>query len=163
MRTPIISQVLVLIASILLIFTFKSFADEGFTTDKQYMEHQPDLNSDTKLPQHVTHGSVAITNSDIHSLAMKAYINIEQASNTAEKKYAGKIVKAELVQENSVLIWLIDMVAISGDEVQIKIDAGNGRILASVTGDSGNNPAVVKKKHRPWRYWDYILGNCKPE
>ena len=79
--------------------------------------------------------STAVKNSPESALYNLAKVSMQYAIASAVKKVSGKIVKTELDNENGYLVYSIEIAAKGGNIKDVKVDAGNGKVLFV-----GNNP-----------------------
>lgn len=88
-----------------------------------------------QLPREVQKGSIKVpdTARDEHGedLIRLAGISFEEATSIAHAAVPGRIVEAGLDEENSYLVWEITIIEMQGHKVELKIDAGNGKLLAT--------------------------------
>jgi len=75
-------------------------------------------------------------------LAAKARIEPGAAIATARQAMPGKVIRARLDDENGYLIWSVGIVTPNGDQHDLKIDAGNGKLLAA---DSMNSASAERE------------------
>lgn len=73
-------------------------------------------------------GSIQIKN-DEAGLAQMAKIPMNSAIDSALKQVPGKVLRAELENENGYLVYGVEIVKADQQIVDVKVDAGNGRIL----------------------------------
>jgi uncharacterized membrane protein YkoI len=73
-------------------------------------------------------GSIQIK-SDEAGFAQIAKIPMNSAINAALKQIPGKVLRAELENENGYLVYGVEIVKADQQIVDVKVDAGNGRIL----------------------------------
>ncbi len=87
-----------------------------------------------QLPQEVRKGSIKIPDAarDEHeeNLIRLANIPFAEAVNIAHTAVPGRVVEAKLDEENSYLVWEVTIIEMQGHKVELKIDAGNGKLLA---------------------------------
>ncbi|MBO3142739.1 PepSY domain-containing protein [Dermatophilus congolensis] len=62
-----------------------------------------------------------------------AKISLDQARKIAVKAVPGKVVKAELDEEDGWVVYKVEVRSSQGVETDVIVDAGNGRILAQET------------------------------
>lgn len=77
-------------------------------------------------------------------LASMAKITAEQAKASALKAVAGTVTKVELDNENGNLVYSVE-VKTSNSIIDVKVDAGNGKILAQDSGQDKENKASEKE------------------
>jgi len=73
-------------------------------------------------------GSIQIK-TDEAGFAQMAKIPMNSAINAALKQIPGKVLRAELENENGYLVYGVEIVKADQQIVDVKVDAGNGRIL----------------------------------
>ena len=73
-------------------------------------------------------GSIQIR-TDEAGFAQIAKIPMNSAINAALKQIPGKVLRAELENENGYLVYGVEIVKADQQIVDVKVDAGNGRIL----------------------------------
>jgi uncharacterized membrane protein YkoI len=77
-------------------------------------------------------GSIRIK-SDEAGFTEMAKISIDSAINAALKEVPGKVLRAELEDENGYLVYGIEIAKTDHQIVDVKVDAGNGTILKTDT------------------------------
>ena len=87
-----------------------------------------------RLPSEVQKGSIAIKGNTEEAMVAKVRVSPEQAAEIARRALPGTVVEIRLDGENGDLIWEAVVVGNNGQVAQLKIDAGNGRLLASEWG-----------------------------
>jgi uncharacterized membrane protein YkoI len=73
-------------------------------------------------------GSIKITQDNEANYATLASVTIDQAVASALKAQPGKVIKAELENENGYLVWGVE-VASNNQINEVKVDAQNAKIL----------------------------------
>jgi uncharacterized membrane protein YkoI len=73
-------------------------------------------------------GSIKITQDNEANYANLASVTIDQAVASALKAQPGKVIKAELENENGYLVWGVE-VASNNQINEVKVDAQNAKIL----------------------------------
>jgi len=95
-----------------------------------------------QFPHQVQIGSIHMKDGNEQAMSKQARISAEEAAQIAAKALPGKVVESQLGEENGYLIWEVSMLSADGKESQLKLDAGNGRLLAVEAGsderDEGN-------------------------
>ena len=72
------------------------------------------------------------------TLAAKARISSARAEAAALKAYPdAKVVKTELVDENGYLVYQVELTNRDGQSIDLKVDAGDGQVLAQEKGADG--------------------------
>ena len=72
-------------------------------------------------------------------LAAEAKISQSQAEAAALKAVPGTVTASELGDENGSLVWEVHVRKAGGSVVEVKVDAGNGKVLAQEAGhDEGD-------------------------
>ncbi|GBE06501.1 MAG TPA: hypothetical protein ENH31_07815 [Nitrospirae bacterium] len=74
-------------------------------------------------------GSIQIKSIDEAGLAGMAGISMDSAINAALAQVQGKVLRAELENENGYLVYGVEIVRPDRQIVDVKVDAGNGKIL----------------------------------
>lgn len=87
------------------------------------------------LPAEARNGSIQVKGEDEGAMAAQARISAEEAARIATQAHPGIVVETELGNENGSLIWEITQQDDQGRKVQLKLDAGNGNLLAAEFGD----------------------------
>jgi len=73
-------------------------------------------------------GSIRIQSNEA-KFADMAKISIISAINAASKQFPGKVLTAELENENGYLVYGVEIATPDGQIMDVKVDAGNGKIL----------------------------------
>lgn len=68
-------------------------------------------------------------------LSSQATISQDEAKKAALEAVPGTVGSAELGDENGSLIWEVDITKADGSSVEVKVDAGNGKVLAQEADD----------------------------
>ncbi len=84
------------------------------------------------------HSTIQVNNVSEAKYAGMAKISLEAAVNTARQQIPGEVLQAELENENGSLIYGVEIVKPDHSTVDVKIDAGNGRILKTEEGQNDN-------------------------
>ena len=66
-----------------------------------------------------------------------ATVTQSQAEQAAIAKVPGKVVVAELGDENGNVVWQVEVTATDGTSHEVMVDAGNGTVLASQVDNEG--------------------------
>lgn len=74
-------------------------------------------------------GSIQITNEEEAGFASMARVSMDSAINAALKEVQGKVLRAELENENGYLVYGIEIAKTGHQIVDVKVDAGDGKIL----------------------------------
>ena len=115
-----------------------------------------------QFPQEVQSGSIAVQNLDQQSLASIPIINAEKAIQIASLAVPGRVLQSKLGDENGFLIWEVDVQTANGQQTELKLDAGNGRLLAANSenndaedeGGENENNQESDDEHSNWKFWD---------
>ena len=84
----------------------------------------------TARAQHTNQtGSIEIKSIDEAGLAGMAGISMDSAINAALAQVQGKVLRAELENENGYLVYGVEIVKTDHQIMDVKVDAGNGKIL----------------------------------
>jgi uncharacterized membrane protein YkoI len=74
-------------------------------------------------------GSIQVKGHDEAGFAGMAKISFDSAINAALAQAPGKVLRAELENENGYLVYGVEIVKADLQIVDVKVDAGNGKIL----------------------------------
>jgi uncharacterized membrane protein YkoI len=74
-------------------------------------------------------GSIQIKDEEEAGFAGMAKVSMDSAINAALKEVQGKVLRAELENENGYLVYGIEIAKTGHQIVDVKVDAGNGKIL----------------------------------
>lgn len=105
-----------------------------------------------QFPNEVQSGSIQTKDDSEQAMAAKSKLSSNEAADVAAKAVPGKVVETQLGDENGYLIWEVETIGNNGQDAQLKIDAGNGRLLAIKTGD--NDKRHEKGEHGSWKFWE---------
>ncbi len=83
-------------------------------------------------------GSIVVKNDDEAGFASMAKISMDTAINAALKQVQGKVLKAELENENGYLVYGVEIAKTDHQIADIKVDAGNGKVLKIETDQKDN-------------------------
>jgi uncharacterized membrane protein YkoI len=76
-----------------------------------------------------TAGSIQVKNEEEAGFASMAKVSMASAINAALKEVQGKVLRAELENENGYLVYGIEIAKTDHQIVEVKVDAGDGKIL----------------------------------
>lgn len=113
-----------------------------------------------QLPTEVQSGSIKVGTANEQAMAGMAKLGAFDALQIATKANPGKVVELQLDEENGFLIWEVTELTADGQELQLKLDAGNGRLLAAESGDHNADEADDERenrgegKHSRWKFWE---------
>lgn len=113
-----------------------------------------------QLPTEVQSGSIAVGKANEQAMAGMAKLGAFDALQIATKANPGKVVELQLDEENGFLIWEVTELIADEQELQLKLDAGNGRLLAAETGDHNGDEADDdhedrdEGRHSSWKFWE---------
>ncbi len=117
-----------------------------------------------QFPSEVQGGSITIKDDNEQAMAAKARLSASEAAQIATKAVPGKVVESQLDEENGFLIWEVSMLSPDGQETQLKLDAGNGKLLAVEAGEDDEHQAGDRKDddkedqaengHSGWKFWE---------
>ncbi len=116
--------------------------------------------SEGQVQANAQSGSVKVTRDDEPTLAAAAKVNSAQAATIAQQAHPGTVVETKLDKENGYLVWKVDLVDAKGAETQLRIDAGNGQVLAMRAGHegegrkNGQDESDEGAKHSGWKFWE---------
>jgi hypothetical protein len=74
-------------------------------------------------------GSIQINNQNEAQFAGMAKISMDSAINAALQAVPGKVIRTELENENGYLLYDVEIVKADRQIADVKIDAGNGKVL----------------------------------
>jgi uncharacterized membrane protein YkoI len=83
-------------------------------------------------------GSIQVKNDEEAGFAEMAKISLDSAVNAALKAVPGKVLKAELGNENGYLVYGVEIVKTDHQIAEVKVDAGNGKVLKVETDQKDN-------------------------
>ncbi len=83
-------------------------------------------------------GSILVKNDDEAGFPGMAKIPLDSAVNEALKAVPGKVVKAELENENGYLVYGVEIAKADRQIADVKVDAGNGKVLKIETDQKDN-------------------------
>ena len=120
-----------------------------------------------QFPSEVQSGSVPVKNDKEAALLAQAKLTSGEATRIAEKALPGKVVETKLDADNGYLVWEVGLVGDQGQVHELKIDAGNGRLLAIEAGEKGEQEAANdredtdgdredrdEQEHSRWKFWE---------
>lgn len=90
-----------------------------------------------QLPREVQSGSIRVSGDDERALAAQAKVSAAEAARIAATASAGQVVEVKLDADNGFLVWEVEVISTAGTEMDLTIDASNGRLLAVGAGDEG--------------------------
>ena len=106
-----------------------------------------------KIPSEVQIGSVRVTDDDDAAMAGQARLTSSEAATIATTALPGKVTETKLDDENGYLVWEVEIIDAKGHETELKIDAGNGRLLAAEREDDEDKDEG-KSKGSSWKFWE---------
>ena len=83
-------------------------------------------------------GSILVKNDDEAGFAGMAKVPFDSAVNEALKAVPGKVLKAELENENGYLVYGVEIAKADRQIADVKVDAGNGKVLKIETDQKDN-------------------------
>ncbi len=107
-----------------------------------------------QLPTEVQSGSIKVGDANEQAMANMAKLDAFDALQIAAKASPGKVVELQLDDENGFLIWEVAEMTPDGKELQLKLDAGDGRLLAAETGEHNDAEDRDEGKHSSWKFWE---------
>lgn len=108
-------------------------------------DESPDYTSSVTVPQTPDTGTEADDESaDAAKLAPLATVTPEQATAAATAAVPGTAGTPELSDENGNVVYDVEVTAADGSKVEVKVDAGNGSVLAQETDDAGDEQGADK-------------------
>ena len=107
-----------------------------------------------QLPQEVRGGSVQVKKEDVQAMIARARVTSGEAARLAVTATNGKVLATKLDDDNGYLIWEVDVLDPHGKQTELKIDAGNGRLLAAASGTEDEHEDRDEEKHSGWKFWE---------
>ncbi len=83
-------------------------------------------------------GSIQVKSDDEAAFAGMAKISLDSAVNAAMQAVPGKALKVELENENGHLVYGVEIAKADKQVVDVKVDAGNGKVLKIGTDQKDN-------------------------
>jgi uncharacterized membrane protein YkoI len=74
-------------------------------------------------------GSIKVKDQNEATFSEMAKISLDSAVNEALKQVPGKVMKAELENENGYLVYGVEIAKADHQIYDVKVDAGNGKVL----------------------------------
>ncbi len=109
-------------------------APEATAGDTKQEQQEPSINGSVKAPG----GAGQDESAETQQLQGLAKIDQAQAEKAALGAVSGTVKDAELGDENGSVIWEVEVAAANGTLHEVKVDAGNGQILAQAADDEGS-------------------------
>jgi hypothetical protein len=107
-----------------------------------------------QLPTDVQSGSIKVGNDNEPAMAKLAKLGAVDALQIATKASPGRVVELQLNEENGFLIWEVTQWTADGEELQLKLDAGDGRLLAAELGGQDDDHVDRDEgEHSWWKFW----------
>jgi len=91
-------------------------------------------------------GSIKVSDQEEAKFAEKAAISMDAAVNAALKQVPGKVLKVELENENDYLVYGVEIVKADKTIADVKVDAGNGKVLKIDTDSDDKEEHEGKEK-----------------
>jgi uncharacterized membrane protein YkoI len=107
-----------------------------------------------QLPREVRSGSVQVKKEDVQAMIARARVTSGEAARLAVTATKGKVLATKLDDDNGYLIWEVDVLGPQGKQTELKIDAGNGRLLAAASGTEDEHEDRDEEKHSGWKFWE---------
>jgi hypothetical protein len=112
-----------------------------------------------RFPSEVKSGSIKVNKNTDRAIAVQAKITAIDAAAIAGKLLPGIVVETKLDNENGYLVWEVEILEPKGERTRLKIDAGNGRLLASAAHEADSDEAYEDKdddenKKSSWKFWE---------
>lgn len=77
------------------------------------------------------HGTIPVAKDTPKSAyAAMAKITEKNATTAALVKAPGKVIKAELTEDDGFLLWEVHILSVKGKALEVEVDAGSGKVLA---------------------------------
>jgi hypothetical protein len=89
-------------------------------------------------------GSIELRNGDEAGFPDLAKISFDSAVKSAVAAVPGKVLKAELENENSYLVYSVEVAKSDHQIAEVRVDAGNGRVLKIETDQKDNEDSETE-------------------
>jgi len=103
-------------------------------------------------------GSILTTNHSESEFPNLSIISYARAVETALRAVNGKLLDIGLEDDNGFLVWEVEIVGPGGMENVVKIDAGDGRVLAAGRAEEDDREEVENEngttRHSKWKFWE---------
>lgn len=110
----------------------------------------------------VRSGTILTANHSESEFPYLSRISYVRAIETALRAVNGKLLDIGLEDENGFLVWEVDIVGPRGMANSVKIDAGDGRLLASGRDDDEEERGELKDEDQSWysrwKFWEKDKG-----
>ncbi len=77
-----------------------------------------------------------------------AGISIEEAIKAATQKYPGKVLEAELEDEDGAVLWELEILTADGKKMEVQVDSRTGEVLASEEAENGKDREQERDRQR---------------
>ncbi len=78
----------------------------------------------------IRNGTIRVANQSESQFPSMARISMDQAVQKALATVQGQVLKTELEDENGFLVYGVEVISADKDIVDVKVDAGSGKVLA---------------------------------
>lgn len=99
---------------------------------------EPELHGSVQAPEDDDSASEA---DEAETLESRAKITADEAITAATDAVRGTADVAELENENGSVVYEVDVTAEDGSKTEVKVDAGNGKVLGAESDDEAENEA----------------------
>lgn len=93
-------------------------------------------------------GSISVKGSQEANMYNLAKISPNEAMKSALSRFSGKVIEVKLDNENGALIYSVRMVSPKGTVTDVKVDAGNGKVLSSDNGGYRESEGTYQDERR---------------
>ncbi|MCP5315579.1 MAG: hypothetical protein H6955_18615 [Chromatiaceae bacterium] len=112
-----------------------------------------------QLPTDVQGGSIGADSGCTQTILDTVKLDAADAIRIATMAVPGRVMAVQLDEENGFLMWEVSEWGADGRRIQLKLDAGNGRLLAAETGDDlgaddRGRACEPGRDQRHWQFWD---------
>ncbi len=77
-----------------------------------------------------------------------AGMSIEEAVKAATQKYPGKVLEAELEDEDGAVLWEMEILTADGKKLEVQVDSRTGEVLASEEDEDATDHEQERDRER---------------
>lgn len=77
-----------------------------------------------------------------------AGISIEEAIKAATQKYPGKVLEAELEDEDGSAVWELDILTSDGQKIEVQVDGRTGEVLSNEAAEGAKQEQERKRERK---------------
>lgn len=148
---PTLRTLVCTVAATLLGVSMSASADIGNTDQPVEGILVEDIVVLNQLPSEVKAGSIPIDKDADQALVKLANLSACDATKIALLAFPGTVSGLDLENENDFLVWNVEITAPDDNEVELLIDAGNGRLLAA--GRENTEEEDNERDQSHWKFW----------